>query len=319
MAPVSGFLLVSTPESVGLLPDGRPIHETGCSEHKKGAHTRTGGRWGAMLRRLPRALRPPAAANCRPSAAGYEMCCESDEEAGKGSGAHRRSGDGGAGADSDDGSEEATDEQEEDEGLHHTKSSSSEGELRISADGSAAFPETEDWTVRRARCTLVPFAFPNAMIRPAAYRPLRRSSTDGKYNLVLPFGGRPAQAIRTRSFWTMTLVGLVICCSTGAVTTHMAMIAADFGLSVAQMSKRIVMPCALSALCADFVIGRELDRGRVGPHTLFALTELSLVGAPATGASVVSPSSAFPPRSSRQALVYHRRVHLSQIIAAFWV
>lgn len=41
----------------------------------------------------------------------------------------------------------------------------------------------------------------------------------------------------------------------------------------------MLVPCAFSALVSDWLIGRELDRGRIGLHTLFVLTELFLAAA----------------------------------------
>lgn len=45
------------------------------------------------------------------------------------------------------------------------------------------------------------------------------------------------RALRSPVFWSINIVGFVICGSTGAVSTHLALVAGDFGLDVAQMSR----------------------------------------------------------------------------------
>lgn len=141
-----------------------------------------------------------------------------------------------------------------------------------------------------------------------------------------------SQALKSKIFWSINIVGFIICGSTGAVSTHLAMIAGDFGLDVAQMSRvrcetslaalpasathcsqrplrlrlvrtetsvltahclptpsqqcppqTILMPCALSALVSDWIVGRQLDKGRIGLHTLFVATECFIAGARVTG------------------------------------
>jgi hypothetical protein len=92
--------------------------------------------------------------------------------------------------------------------------------------------------------------------------------------------------MRTRCFWVLLLIGFAVCCCTGGITAHCALIAADAGLDLRAMSRAILLPSALAALGANLAAGRALDAGVLGVHALFAGSELLLAAAAAAGAAM---------------------------------
>ncbi len=87
------------------------------------------------------------------------------------------------------------------------------------------------------------------------------------------------EAMRTRVFWVLLLIGFVVCCSTGGITAHAALIAADAGLDLRAMARIFLVPSAAVSLAANLTAGRALDRDAVSVRALFAASELTLAAA----------------------------------------
>jgi hypothetical protein len=93
-----------------------------------------------------------------------------------------------------------------------------------------------------------------------------------------------SEAMRTRAFWVLLCIGFAVCCSTGGITAHASLIAADAGLDLRAMSRAVLLPSAAVSLVANYAAGRLLDGGALSVRMLFASSELLLAAAAGTAA-----------------------------------
>jgi hypothetical protein len=110
------------------------------------------------------------------------------------------------------------------------------------------------------------------------------------------------EAMRTRAFWVLLLIGFAVCCSTGGITAHAALIAADAGLDLRAMSRAVLLPSAAVSLVANYAAGRLLDAGVLSVRMLFASSELLLAAAAATAAGMAHART--PAASARVASAF---------------
>jgi len=67
-------------------------------------------------------------------------------------------------------------------------------------------------------------------------------------------------ALRTRTFWALIGLCFSTCCTTGGVTAHNSLIAADAGVPLARMTQLVLIPSSVMYLIVNFSWGLMLDR-----------------------------------------------------------
>lgn len=93
------------------------------------------------------------------------------------------------------------------------------------------------------------------------------------------------EAMGTRTFWALLCLCFSACCTTGGVTAHNSLIAADAGLPLERMTQLVLIPSAVAYLAINFLWGHFLDKGIVPMRGLFtgAFTFIASAAACAMG------------------------------------
>ena len=93
------------------------------------------------------------------------------------------------------------------------------------------------------------------------------------------------EAMGTRTFWALLCLCFSACCTTGGVTAHNSLIAADAGLPLERMTQLVLIPSASTYVAINFLWGHLLDKGLVPMRGLFtgAFTFIASAAACATG------------------------------------
>ena len=123
--------------------------------------------------------------------------------------------------------------------------------------------------------------------------PLGAATEDGPQQWLL------RDALKTSAFWWLLLLNFFTCLTTGGVTAHASLIAADAGIALSQMTQLVLVPTALAGVAVNISFGLLLNRG--APLRLLFLCSLALLAAATATAAVMLSQASSPGRRNAAA------------------